>query len=703
MTLATCFASQMEKNKSTVFFNRVKTITTDFVNNNHQSDTMASRTPPAVMRSPTENPEKGRKGNKASAFLKRAWKAVKRPFLSSDRSRVVVPFEPRSDIDDFEHLPVPGPSRIVIAHADPEPVWLPGQVCEDPQLLSIPGPSRITADAARPESSTALTGQVDPELMRPPVQVCDRLESLAVPGTSRIKPTTIADHVDSEQMRPPVQICEDSQPLSVPGPSRIKQAADVLKADPARPESSTALTGHVDTELVCLPGQICKDPRLISVHGLSNVNTMTDADSACPESPPSVKDPSKIDGTDEKPKKERKGKRVSAFFKRAWKAAKLPLLFCGTDKVQHLMLLPEPVLEAEAKLEPEPEQKPKSEPEPQPQPQPHLEPKPEPNPEPEPEDEADPEAVPVKVTPGYAEPADPESVCLPGQVPEEPNEGYGLTLGSVVADFEVKDMIGKGGFGQVYVASHVSSEKEKVALKYIIKHRQDRYLNIDGHSRPMLAEVAIMLRLMKAPQCPNIIRLHDWIENESDCTLILEYPESCQTLDRYITDTLDMNENKARRLMRQLVQAVRFCVERGVFHGDIHARNILVTTPRLELKLIDFGCAWPVTRMPFYSWKYQGARCYTPPEILRHPKFFPSMANIWAIGILLYEIMHGRLPFYDRQSIMVGDLHLNPTLSSACQDLISKCLIRNPVRRILLHQVEEHQWFNATSPNAVQQ
>lgn len=167
----------------------------------------------------SENTEKRRKGNKASAFFKRAWKAVKRPFLCCDRNRVV-PFEPRSDVDDFQHLPVPGPSRTVAAHADLEPVWLPGQVCED------------------------------------------------------------------------------LQPLSVPGPFSIEQTADVPNADPARPESSTALTGHVDTELVCLPGQVWEDPQPISVHDLSNIKNMTDADSACPESPPSVQHPSKIEGTE---------------------------------------------------------------------------------------------------------------------------------------------------------------------------------------------------------------------------------------------------------------------------------------------------------------------------------------------------------------------------------------------------------------------
>ncbi|XP_073799031.1 uncharacterized protein isoform X1 [Danio rerio] len=720
MTLAICFASQTENNMSTVFFTRENLITPVFVHNYHQSDSMASPTTPTMSRSPTENPEKRRKGKRVSAFFKRAWKAAKRPFLSCDRSRVV-PFEPQSDVNDFEHLPVPGPSRTVTAHADLEPVLLPGQVCEEPQPLSVPGPSRIkqtaevpNADPARPESSTALTGHVDTEQMRPPVQVCDSLESLAVPGTSRIKPTTIADHVDPEQMRPPVQVCEDPQPLSVPGPSRIKQTAEVPNADPARPESSTALTGHVDTEqmrppvqvcdsleslavpgpsrikpttiadhvdpeqmrppvqvceepqplsvpglsrikqtadsaqpesstalnghvdteLVCLPGQVCEDPQPISVHGPSNTKKMMDADSACPESPPSVQDPSKIDGTDEKPKKGRKWKRVSAFFKRVWKAAKRPFLCCDTDVVQRFTPQPEPELESDPDL---------------------------------------------------------DSECLPGQ------GGFDLS------QFEVGDLIGKGAFGEVYVASHKRRKRVKVALKCMMKSQEDRYLDVDGHSTPVLAEVAMMLRLMNAPRCPNIIRLHDWVELEDNFVLILEYAESCQTLLQYIKDTGDIEENQARRLMRQLIRAVMFCTEHGVFHGDIHTANILVTLPRLELKLIDFGCAQPITHKPFNKSDYRGAGHGMPPEALRGRVFHANPAYVWTIGIMLYEIMHGRLAFCNRQSLMFGSIQINPRLSTACVDLISQCLIRNPVQRLQLHQVEEHCWFNPTTPNSLKQ
>ncbi|XP_068080143.1 uncharacterized protein [Danio rerio] len=610
----------MANNTSAAFFTRLNLIKTVFVNHNHQSDTMASPTP-TVMRSPTENPEKRRKGNKASAFFKRAWKAVKRPFLCCGRNRVA-PFEPQSDIDDFEHLPVPGPSRTVAAHADLEPVWLPGQVCEDPQ------------------------------------------------------------------------------PLSVPGPSRIKQTAD-----PARPESSTALTGHVDTELVCLPGQTWEDPQPIIVHGLTNIKNMTDADSACPESPPSVQDPSDIDGTDEKPKKGRKGKRVSAFFKRVLKAATRPFLCCDTDVVQHLTPQPEPEPEPEPESEPESESESESEPESAPESESESESEPELRPESEPglENEADPEAVPAEIMPEIAEPADPESVCLPGPAPEEPKEASVPTRRFDLSDFKVDSMIGEGAFGKVYVASHKLRESEKVALKSITKLKQDKYLNIDGHSTPVLAEVAMMLRLMNAPQCPNIIGLHDWIENESSFLLVLEYPESSRTLADYITMRWRISEKRARRLIRQLIRAVKFCTERGVFHGDIHTENILVTKPRLQLKLIDFGCAWPITSEPFNSSEFRGASGITPPEVFKEPTFYADPANIWQIGSVLYDILHAELPFSDKDSVMFASLETHPRLTPVCQNLLSQCLARCPLERLQLHQLEKHRWFNPTTPNPAQQ
>jgi serine/threonine protein kinase len=80
-----------------------------------------------------------------------------------------------------------------------------------------------------------------------------------------------------------------------------------------------------------------------------------------------------------------------------------------------------------------------------------------------------------------------------------------------------------------------------------------------GHSKPVLAEVALMLRLGEAPSCPNIMELHQWLEEESSFTLIMEYPEPCRTLEDYILFSGPVSEAQARLFMLQVLQAVKHC------------------------------------------------------------------------------------------------------------------------------------------------
>ncbi|XP_016094734.1 serine/threonine-protein kinase pim-3-like, partial [Sinocyclocheilus grahami] len=209
-----------------------------------------------------------------------------------------------------------------------------------------------------------------------------------------------------------------------------------------------------------------------------------------------------------------------------------------------------------------------------------------------------------------------------------------------------------------------------------------------GYSKPVIAEVAMLLRLGEPPLCPNIIKLHHWIENKRSFVLIMEYPQPCCTLHQYITYSDDGNEGKARWLICQLVQAVKHCIDRGVFHGDIHTGNILVTDHNLELKLIDFGCAYPISSECVLSSVYRGAPLYTPPEVIGHTKFYAEPAYVWAIGVVLFEILHGYLPFGSQDEILRDYVKAKLTLSSACHDLIFQCLIRNPANRLMLQHLE---------------
>ncbi len=174
----------------------------------------------------------------------------------------------------------------------------------------------------------------------------------------------------------------------------------------------------------------------------------------------------------------------------------------------------------------------------------------------------------------------------------------------------------------------------------------------------------------------------------------MEYPEPCHTLNQHIMYSDDMNEGKARWLIYQLIKAVKHCVDHGVFHGDIHTGNILVTDPRLELKLIDFGCAHPISSegneyrgmfrvtiaecsvidhgivflitalLNAKDVSLTGAPLCTPPEVIGDTTFHANPAYVWAVGVLLFEILHGYLPFESQAKILRGYVQAKPTLSS---------------------------------------
>ncbi|RXN09817.1 serine threonine- kinase pim-3-like protein [Labeo rohita] len=323
---------------------------------------------------------------------------------------------------------------------------------------------------------------------------------------------------------------------------------------------------------------------------------------------------------------------------------------------------------------------------------------------------ADLESVPVEEGPSEIE-QEPEDVVLPGSVSgsvsgseqivseaasdTEPEPEIELPQGSIVSFYEVGHLIASGKFSKVYEGTHVFSEKLKVAIKCIPKRRADRYLDIAGHCKPVLAEVALMLRLGEAPSCPNIIQLHQWLEDESSFSLIMEYPEPCRTLEDFILFSGPVSEGQARLFMLQAVQAVKHCSERGVYHGDIRSGNILVTLHTLQLKFIDFRCARLITSEGFKSSEYQGSDAYTPYEVIRQSVFHAEAANVWAMGVLLFEIMHRYLPFDSFDEIQHGYIRMDPTLSTACHDLIYRCLSRNPAHRLTLEQLEEHRWMKA--------
>ncbi|RXN19667.1 serine threonine- kinase pim-2-like protein [Labeo rohita] len=187
--------------------------------------------------------------------------------------------------------------------------------------------------------------------------------------------------------------------------------------------------------------------------------------------------------------------------------------------------------------------------------------------------------------------------------------------------YKLQDLLGRGSYGKVLKAIRKSDGRE-VAIKRMRKWNNHCSLRIPGCSRRLPTEVALLLMLRRPPVRPYVIEMYEWSDRPLICSLVLEFPQPCVTLREFICDSEGLTEAIARGFMCQLVVVVQHCIDRGVFHNDVHANNILVNTNTLELKLIDFGSGHLLNSDGYHSLKYIGALQFCPPEVYSRPKYY---------------------------------------------------------------------------------
>ncbi|KAM6290020.1 maternal embryonic leucine zipper kinase [Aegotheles albertisi] len=262
--------------------------------------------------------------------------------------------------------------------------------------------------------------------------------------------------------------------------------------------------------------------------------------------------------------------------------------------------------------------------------------------------------------------------------------------------YELQETIGAGGFAKVKLAQHLLTG-EKVAIKIM-----DKLALGDD-----LPRIKIEIDAMKNLIHQHICQLYHVIETSKKIFIVLEYCPGGELFD-YIISKDRLSEEEARVFFRQIVSAVAYVHSRGYAHRDLKPENLLIDEEH-NLKLIDFGlCAKPKGGLNYRLHTCCGSPAYAAPELIQGKAYIGSEADIWSMGVLLYALLCGFLPFDDDnvmalyRKIMRGKYSIPKWLSSSSTLLLNQMLQVDPKKRITVKHLLSHPWLMQGYSDAIQ-
>ena len=260
-----------------------------------------------------------------------------------------------------------------------------------------------------------------------------------------------------------------------------------------------------------------------------------------------------------------------------------------------------------------------------------------------------------------------------------------LTIG----DYIIKKTIGSGTFSTVKLGVHRITQK-KVAIKILDKNKIE--------SRDDLERIIREMQILTEMHNPFVIKVYKIYEDKNNFLIIMEYCEGGE-LFNYIVKKKRLSEDESSYFFFQLINGIEYIHSKGIAHRDLKPENLLLSKNKI-LKIIDFGLS------NFYDGQKRlqtpcGSPCYASPEMVKGKKYDGFNIDIWAIGVILFAMLCGYLPFEDDENdtdVLFNEIIRNKIdypyfLSKLSLDILKKILVSDPLQRITVEEIKTHEFY----------
>jgi hypothetical protein len=255
-------------------------------------------------------------------------------------------------------------------------------------------------------------------------------------------------------------------------------------------------------------------------------------------------------------------------------------------------------------------------------------------------------------------------------------------IGKVIDNYRIIENLGIGGMGVVFKAVHIKLDK-LFALKMIAPG----LLMNENFIKRFQTEAKALARL----EDPNIVRIYDFRSYDDQWFIVMEYVDGMNLLSRIKHEGV-FNWREAFTIIKKVLSAIGHAHENDIIHRDIKPNNILLGNEG-SVKVTDFGLAKDQTTFSnTMTIASGGTLYYMSPEHLKGFSYTDKRSDIYSIGMTLYEMLTGQVPFTDinsdfdlREAIVRKEMPrpttINPEIPMAVENLVQRAIAKNPDKR----------------------